>query len=63
MVDPNTVPPELEITAWTENNVHQPIDIMALSEKENYTHGVQFHPESISSEFGHKLIENFLRKA
>ena len=63
VVDPNTVPPELEITAWTENNVHHPIDIMALSEKENYTHGVQFHPESISSEFGHKLIENFLRKA
>ena len=33
---------------------------MAVKHKEKKVYGVQFHPESIASEFGHKLLDNFL---
>lgn len=46
----------LEITAETDDGV-----IMALSHKEKPIHGVQFHPESIATEHGHALLENFVR--
>lgn len=36
-------------------------EIMALRHKQNPTFGVQFHPESILSEFGHELLQNFIR--
>ncbi|MEC9190404.1 MAG: anthranilate/aminodeoxychorismate synthase component II, partial [Pseudomonadota bacterium] len=35
-------------------------EIMAVKHKEKKVYGVQFHPESIASEFGHKLLDNFL---
>lgn len=49
------LPECLQITAETEDGV-----IMGLSHKEHNTHGVQFHPESIASEYGHELLRNFL---
>jgi anthranilate synthase component 2 len=52
------LPDELEITARTEDGV-----IMGLQHKSHPVHGVQFHPESIASECGHQLLENFLRLA
>ena len=51
----DTLPPELEVTAWTENGL-----IMGLRHKEYPVEGVQFHPESIASEHGHALLRNFL---
>lgn len=49
------LPPELQITAWTEEN-----EIMAIEHRTKPQHGVQFHPESIASEQGMALLENFL---
>ena len=62
VVDPKTIPDELEIIAWTETDRNSVTDIMALAHKEKKVYGVQFHPESISTEFGHKLIKNFLHE-
>ncbi|MDG2353155.1 MAG: aminodeoxychorismate/anthranilate synthase component II [Acidimicrobiales bacterium] len=55
MVDPESFPDELEITAKTDDGL-----IMGLKHKQFEIHGLQFHPESILTSFGHKLIENFL---
>ncbi|PCK00101.1 MAG: aminodeoxychorismate/anthranilate synthase component II [Zetaproteobacteria bacterium] len=46
----------LEVMAETQDGI-----IMALSHKDKQIHGVQFHPESIATEHGHALLENFVR--
>jgi len=51
-------PEALEITAESDDGL-----IMGLQHREMPLHGVQFHPESIASEHGHALLENFLRLA
>ena len=56
IVKRETLPDCLEITAWTEEG-----EIMGLMHKEHPVHGVQFHPESILTQDGRKLLENFLR--
>ena len=55
MVDPESFPDELEITAKTDDGL-----IMGLKHKKYEIYGLQFHPESILTSYGHKLIENFL---
>ena len=50
----------LEIIAWTKDEGDEIDEIMAVKHKEKKVYGVQFHPESIASEFGHKLLDNFL---
>tara|TARA_B100000029_G_scaffold95293_1_gene85445 strand:- start:225 stop:812 length:588 start_codon:yes stop_codon:yes gene_type:complete len=55
MVDPKSFPEDLEITAKTDDGL-----IMGLKHKEFEIYGLQFHPESILTSHGHKLIENFL---
>jgi anthranilate synthase component 2 len=55
IVEKTSLPECLEITAETADGT-----IMALSHKTLNIHGVQFHPESIASEHGHKIIQNFL---
>ncbi len=56
LVEKERLPDCLEITAETDDGL-----IMGLSHKEKPIHGVQFHPESIATEHGHKLLENFTR--
>jgi len=55
IVERESLPDCLEITAETEDGI-----IMGLSHKQLNVHGVQFHPESIASEHGHKILGNFL---
>lgn len=55
VVDPDSVPADLEITARTDDGI-----IMGLAHKSLPVHGVQFHPESIATEHGHRLLANFL---
>ena len=57
VVDRPTLPADLKITAETGDL------IMGLSHRTRPVHGVQFHPESIASEHGHLILQNFLRLA
>jgi len=57
VVKQETLPSSIEPTAYsTDDN-----EIMALKVKDRPIYGVQFHPESIMSEFGHEMIGNFLK--
>lgn len=58
VVQPEGFPDVLQATAWTEDGI-----IMGLRHRQWPVFGVQFHPESIASTQGHKLLENFLRIA
>lgn len=57
VVDRQSLPDCLEVTAWLEDGT-----IMGLRHKTLPIEGVQFHPESIRSEHGHKMLENFLHE-
>ncbi|MGV8840375.1 MAG: anthranilate synthase component II [Bauldia sp.] len=54
-VDAASIPPALEVTAEAEDGV-----VMGLMHRTLPIHSVQFHPESIASEHGHKILQNFL---
>ncbi|MFT7373165.1 MAG: anthranilate synthase component 2 [Oleiphilaceae bacterium] len=56
------LPDCLEVTAWTENDDGSMEEIMGIRHKEMDIEGVQFHPESILSEHGHDLLQNFLNR-
>ncbi len=58
VIDRSTLPEVLKITAWSEDD-----EIMGIQHVEYPLFGVQFHPESVLSEEGMKLLENFLRIA
>jgi anthranilate synthase component 2 len=55
VIEKQTLPNCFDITAWTDDN-----EIMGIKHKELAIEGVQFHPESILSEYGHDLLKNFL---
>jgi anthranilate synthase/aminodeoxychorismate synthase-like glutamine amidotransferase len=55
VIDPESVPPVLEVTATTEDGV-----IMGVAHRELPIQGVQFHPESILTTVGHDLIRGWL---
>ena len=56
VIDESTLPEDIEITARSDDD-----EIMAIEHKKYPIWGVQFHPESILTEYGHKLLENFLK--
>ncbi|MCL0049739.1 aminodeoxychorismate/anthranilate synthase component II [Peptococcaceae bacterium] len=55
IISKESFPDSLEITAWTEEG-----EIMGVTHKDIHVYGVQFHPESVLTEHGHKLLSNFL---
>ena len=57
-IAPDSVPASLEVTATSDDGV-----IQGIMHKSHPVHGVQFHPESIASENGHALLQNFLQIA
>lgn len=54
-VERDTLPDELQVTAWTENGI-----IMGLRHRDVAVEGVQFHPESVLTEWGHLMLANWL---
>ncbi len=62
VIEKETLPDCLEITAWTENADGSLDEIMGVRHKEYDIEGVQFHPESILTEHGHDLLKNFLNR-
>jgi anthranilate synthase component 2 len=61
VVERDSLPDCLEITAWTENADGSFDEIMGLRHRTLPVEGVQFHPESILTQHGHDLLRNFLR--
>jgi anthranilate synthase component 2 len=57
IVERETLPEALEVTAELEDGT-----IMGLQHRDLPIHGVQFHPESIRSEHGHALLQNFVNE-
>ncbi len=56
VIERESLPDCLEVTAWTDDN-----EIMGIRHKTLAVEGVQFHPESILTEYGHELLENFIK--
>ena len=62
VVDADSLPDCLEVTAWTEDYSGSQEAIMGLRHREFDIEGVQFHPESILSEHGHVMLDQFLAR-
>jgi len=56
VIERESLPRELEVTAWTDDD-----EIMGVRHTSLPVEGVQFHPESILTQFGHDLLRNFVR--
>jgi len=54
-VEPDSLPDELQVTAWTENGI-----VMGVRHRDAAVEGVQFHPESVLTEWGHLMLANWL---
>ena len=62
VVDRDSLPDVLEVTAWSEHDDGSIEAIMGLRHREHPVEGVQFHPESILTEHGHAMLKNFLER-
>ena len=60
VIEKESIPDCLEITAWTETEEGEMDEIMGVRHTELNIEGVQFHPESILTKVGHDLLRNFL---
>ncbi len=60
VIEKESLPECLEITAWTEDETGELDEIMGVKHREYAIEGVQFHPESILTRHGHDLLRNFL---
>ena len=60
VIEKDTLPDCLQITAWTQTKAGEVDEIMGIRHKTLAVEGVQFHPESILTEHGHDLLQNFL---
>ncbi len=60
IVEEKSLPSCLEVTAWSESESGMR-EIMGVQHKDLKVHGLQFHPESILTEHGYALLENFLK--
>lgn len=61
VIEKDSLPDCLEVTAWTQDQNGDLDEIMGIRHKTLDIEGVQFHPESIRSEFGYELLKNFLQ--
>lgn len=62
VIEQESIPDCLEITAWTQNAAGELDEIMGVRHKQLDIEGVQFHPESILTEHGHDMLRNFLER-
>jgi anthranilate synthase component 2 len=60
IIEKDTLPDCLEITAWTQTDDGAIDEIMGVRHKTLAVEGVQFHPESILTQYGHDMLRNFL---
>lgn len=63
VIEQETLPDCFEVTAWTQTEEGEMDEIMGVRHKEYVISGVQFHPESILTSYGHELLRNFLEIA
>jgi anthranilate synthase component 2 len=63
VIERDSLPECLEITAWTQNEDGSMDEIMGVRHKEMDVQGVQFHPESILTDHGHDLLRNFIEQS
>ena len=62
VIQKESIPDCLDITAWTQTESGDVDEIMGIRHKQFSVEGVQFHPESILTEFGHHLLSNFIKQ-
>ena len=62
VIEKDSLPECLEVTAWTETDDGEMDEIMGLRHRQLQIEGVQFHPESILTDNGHALLHNFLQQ-
>ena len=62
VINKESIPDCFEITAWTQNDDGSLDEIMGVKHKTLQIEGVQFHPESILTDYGHQLLKNFIER-
>ena len=62
VIEQATLPECLQVTAWTQKDNGEVDEIIGVRHQQFAVEGVQFHPESILTEFGHHLLKNFIQQ-